>query len=104
LRNFCIILFLFTVFKFFVSGINLLVGIAGENLAESVPESEGERCQQFALGLQKFTSNIQLACETKVIFYFNISGFPETTYFSGVYPAKFRNLFFWCDSSLVDDL
>ncbi len=32
-----------------------------------------------------------------------ISGFPEITYFSGVYPAKFEN-FFWSYSSLVDDL
>jgi hypothetical protein len=32
-----------------------------------------------------------------------ISGFPETTYFSGVYPAKFRNLFFWSNTFLVDD-
>jgi hypothetical protein len=33
-----------------------------------------------------------------------ISGFPEITYFSGVYPGKSGNLFFWFNSSLEDDL
>jgi hypothetical protein len=32
-----------------------------------------------------------------------ISGFPETTYFSGVYTAKFGKLFFWSYLSLVND-
>jgi hypothetical protein len=34
----------------------------------------------------------------------DISGFPAITYFSGVYPAKFGNLFFWSYSFLEDDL
>ncbi len=36
---------------------NLLVRIAGESLASSVPEPEAERCQQIALGLQQLAPN-----------------------------------------------
>ncbi len=46
----------------------MLVGIAGENLASSVPEFVGERCEQFALGLQKFAPNRQLAREPEIVF------------------------------------
>jgi hypothetical protein len=49
-------------------GANLLVGIARENLASSVPESESERCEQFALGLQKFAPDRQLVREPEVNF------------------------------------
>jgi hypothetical protein len=45
---------------------DLLVRIAGENLAESVPESIGDRSEQFALGLQKFAPTRQFVCESKV--------------------------------------
>ncbi len=41
----------------------MLVRIAGESLAESDRESVGERCEQFALGLQKFAPDRELACE-----------------------------------------
>jgi hypothetical protein len=40
---------------------NLLVRVAGESLASSVEESESERCEQCALGLQKLAPNRQLA-------------------------------------------
>jgi hypothetical protein len=43
---------------------NLLVGIAGESLGSSVPESVSGRCEQCALCLQKFTPNRQLARES----------------------------------------
>jgi hypothetical protein len=44
----------------------LLVRIAGESLASSAPESVSERCEQCALGLQKFTSNRQLARQYEI--------------------------------------
>jgi hypothetical protein len=46
----------------------MLVRVAGESLAESDRESAGERCEQFALGLQKFAPNRELACESEVAF------------------------------------
>jgi hypothetical protein len=45
---------------------NLLVRIAGENLASSAPESASERCEQCALGLQKFPPNRQFARQSKI--------------------------------------
>jgi hypothetical protein len=48
----------FFIFSFgYRQGTILLVRIAGDNLAESVSESEGERCEQLAFGQQKFTPN-----------------------------------------------
>jgi hypothetical protein len=47
-------------------GTNLLVRIAGENLASSVPESVSEKCEQCALGLQKPPPDRQLASKPKV--------------------------------------
>jgi hypothetical protein len=35
-------------------------------LASSAQESVSEKCEQYALGLQKFTQNRQLACQFKV--------------------------------------
>jgi hypothetical protein len=46
----------------------MLVRIAGESLAESDRESAGERCEQFALGLQKFAQDRELACQSEVAF------------------------------------
>jgi hypothetical protein len=46
----------------------MLVRVAGESLAESDRESAGERCEQFALGLQKFAPNRELARESEVAF------------------------------------
>jgi hypothetical protein len=46
----------------------MLVRVAGESLAESDRESAGERCEQFALGLQKFAPNRELACESEIVF------------------------------------
>jgi hypothetical protein len=46
----------------------MLVRVAGESLAESDRESAGERCEQFALGLQKFAPHRELACESKIVF------------------------------------
>jgi hypothetical protein len=46
----------------------MLVRIAGESLAESDRESVGERCEQFALGLQKFAPNRELVCESEIVF------------------------------------
>ncbi len=46
----------------------MLVRIAGESLVESDRESAGGRCEQFALGLQKFAPNRKLACESEVAF------------------------------------
>jgi hypothetical protein len=62
----CISITRFLVSNYAFLGANLLVGIAGENLAQSIPESVGERSEQFALGLQQFAPNRQLVCESKV--------------------------------------
>jgi hypothetical protein len=51
-----------------LSECNMLVRVAGESLAESDRESTGERCEQFALGLQKFARNRELACDSEVVF------------------------------------
>jgi hypothetical protein len=51
-----------------LSECNMLVRIAGESLAESDRESAGERCEQFALGLQKFAPHRELSCESEVVF------------------------------------
>jgi hypothetical protein len=45
---------------------NLLVRIAGENLASSVPESASERCEQCALGLPKLAPNRQHARQSNI--------------------------------------
>jgi hypothetical protein len=54
-------------FHFKILATNLLVRIAGESLASSAPESASRRCQQCALGLQKFAPNRQLERESEVI-------------------------------------
>jgi hypothetical protein len=47
---------------------DLLVRVAGENLASRVPESVGGKCEQFALGLPKFAPTWQLVRESNVTF------------------------------------
>ncbi len=44
----------------------LLVRVAGESLASSVPESASERCEQRALGLQKFAPDWEFVCVPEI--------------------------------------
>jgi hypothetical protein len=53
-------------FIFYFLDNDLLVGIARENLAFSIPKFGSERCEQFALGLQKSAPYRQLTRQSEI--------------------------------------